>query len=161
MAAEGALAHLIHVRRCLFPGSGKRRLVLQPLYSCRLSRNPELRLSALAAVPSRPLSGKHLADLTSSGRDRWIRDTAAAAVTPEHRWNLLSSLQSDLPRAAVVRFVRSQEAVPFFRAMTGTDAQYARLFVESLPGCRTWGLFSALLQSDAKKAERSSISPLY
>ena len=118
--------------------------------------NTELPKELIASVRPRPFCGDEVQDMTTAGRDKWVMEQAGRAKTAEECWNVLEILENQLPKAAAVRFVRSPQGEDFFRKIQGADAEYARFFLESLPGCKSLAPKLIPSQEDAPESEEES-----
>ena len=132
---------MVHVVRRSTNPAMHDRLDFQSLY-------PQLKDIILTAHPA-PYALEDYPYLRPSARTAELEARAAQADTREARWALLEILEKGMPKTAAADFVKSEAGQAFLRELEGDDREYARLFLEELPGCKR--LVGSLLGSGSQE----------
>ncbi len=102
-------------------------------------RNDSIPTSLIMELVPRPLGVEDFPDMSAAGREVWLLEKVRACLdggSSDDAFALLEILQDHMPKTAAVRLLKSEEGQALLRKLTGSDREYARLFLEELPGCR-------------------------
>ena len=100
-------------------------------YSAAALIEPEV----LQAAVGRPLTPADLERMKPKARGKWFTRYLLEADEGQ-RWTRFNEALDCMDRAFLKAFVLTEEGQAFLRGFKGSDAMFARLTVESLPGCK-------------------------
>ncbi len=135
--------YLESLSRVSFPGpGGPEPLVVWSWHRGRsgifriFQPGPAVVPDVLYSAVGRDYNAEEAGDIIPSRRMAWLTARSAAAETAEERWEILTVLEERFSPSMAASFARSPEGQALFRQFSGLDSEYARLFLERLPGCR-------------------------
>ena len=88
----------------------------------------------LQAAVGRPFTPADLERMKPKARGTWFTRYLLEADEGQ-RWTRFNEALDCMDRAFLKAFVMTEEGQAFLRGFKGSDAMFARLTVESLPGC--------------------------
>lgn len=98
--------------------------------------NPKAPWGALDRAKGRDFTAAEVSSIRSECRIPWISGKAEKARTPDQLWAVLTVLEQGFSASRAAEFAKSPGGRTFFGKFQGPDAEYARFYVEGLPGCR-------------------------
>lgn len=89
----------------------------------------------LSRITPRALNIDDLADMEKDAREDWFKGITQAAVKKDELWNALQILEH-MPATFAASYVKTNDGRAFLSRLKGSDAIYAKFFVQGLPGCK-------------------------